>query len=341
MARRKAQAQETQADPARARPPRAGRNRSHDRTNGQTPTRGQEAGAAPERRPDAPERRRSAFSTAMVDRKITLQSGEAQRQFDRFFQRLELSLFLADVICYRTLNERAFDELQGSVAEHIRSARQELVKTRDAMEKLLAADGADGDIRFSEPKEVLATVRTPSAFAAVDLLVLYDSIIVTINKGWFSGSISHGQKETGTRQSTIALSTLSYNVTQVVKRAREAARIEGRSEEVREAVREAMAATGGPTKKAGNGQDGAAASERPAEAAATVTNGDASEAATASAPIATEQAAGNGNASPSPAEDNSKEEKAPAAPNGAATDQAGSLWSRMTRTTESPNNAGD
>lgn len=126
------------------------------------------------------------ISQPTIKKKITLHSASAQYLMDREFERLARALFLLDVPMlfsedtkiiekYRQASDKAYDQLNKELQAALHNTR-----------KLAEKNNIEQDIFYKNAETYTTTIRTPRALAFMNLIVLFDQLIMCVDNLWMN-----------------------------------------------------------------------------------------------------------------------------------------------------------
>lgn len=131
-------------------------------------------------------RNRSPISQPTITRKATVNTASAQNLMDRQFERLEMALFVLDVPLLFSKNINTVEKYQIATDEAYDNLRNELKTALESANQLAVNHDISQDVVYANAKEYTFTIRTPRAMAFLNLILLFDKLIVCVDNLWMN-----------------------------------------------------------------------------------------------------------------------------------------------------------
>lgn len=182
------------------------------------------------------EAKNRAYSRPVFDQRITIQSEQAQRVFEREFARVVSSLYAIDVILRIIGDDREIDEVEGMVGAMIGDCAKDIQNEKGRIEKLREDNGITASPRYTNPEQVEVRIVSPQVSQFVALLQKMDELMIALDALWLCGVLSNKQRSDGVYQWQQRLLRLGRRIVAIERRARASAGRRGKLAEVREAT---------------------------------------------------------------------------------------------------------
>jgi hypothetical protein len=182
------------------------------------------------------EAKNRAYSRPVFDQRITIQSEQAQRVFEREFARVVSSLYAIDVILRIIGDDREIDEVEGMVGAMIGDCAKDIQDEKGRIEKLREDNGITASPRYTNPEQVEVRIVSPQVSQFVALLQKMDELMIALDALWLCGVLSNKQRSDGVYQWQQRLLRLGRRIVAIERRARASAGRRGKLAEVREAT---------------------------------------------------------------------------------------------------------
>jgi hypothetical protein len=182
------------------------------------------------------EAKNRAYSRPVFDQRITIQSEQAQRVFEREFPRVVSSLYAIDVILRIIGDDREIDEVEGMVGAMIGDCAKDIQNEKGRIEKLREDNGITASPRYTNPEQVEVRIVSPQVAQFVALLQKMDELMIALDALWLCGVLSNKQRSDGVYQWQQRLLRLGRRIVAIERRARASAERRGKDSEVREAT---------------------------------------------------------------------------------------------------------
>lgn len=182
------------------------------------------------------EAKNRAYSRPVFDQRITIQSEQAQRVFEREFARVVSSLYAIDVILRIIGDDREIDEVEGMVGAMIGDCAKDIQDEKGRIEKLREDNGITASPRYTNPEQVEVCIVSPQVSQFVALLQKMDELMIALDALWLCGVLSNKQRSDGVYQWQQRLLRLGRRIVAIERRARASAGRRGKLAEVREAT---------------------------------------------------------------------------------------------------------
>jgi hypothetical protein len=177
----------------------------------------------------------SPYSRAIIERKVSFKSLQAQRVMNRSFDKLKQALFSISVILpIISQDEEEIESITAYIDEQFSSAESEINSARDQISKILEDNGIEQMAQYSKPEEFVVELDTPKAGTFLRLVSELDLLMGLIDTAWLSGEFDDKQKKNSTFQYQQRLIKLAGKLISLEKRARVAASKRGKGDEVEE-----------------------------------------------------------------------------------------------------------
>ena len=182
------------------------------------------------------EAKNRAYSRPVFDQRMTIQSEQAQRVFEREFPRVVSSLYAIDVILRIIGDDREIDEVEGMVGAMIGDCAKDIQNEKGRIEKLREDNGITASPRYTHPEQVEVRIVSPQVAQFVALLQKMDELMIALDTLWLCGVLSNKQRADGVYQWQQRLLRLGRRIVAIERRARASAGRRGKEAEVREAA---------------------------------------------------------------------------------------------------------
>jgi hypothetical protein len=184
------------------------------------------------------EARSRAYSRPAFDRRITIQSEQAQRVFEREFPRVVSALYAIDVILRIIGDNKEIDEIESVVGAMIGECAKDLQNEKARIDKVREDNGITSLPRYTHPEQVEVRIVSPQVAQFVALLQKMDELMISLDALWLCGVLSNKQRSDGVYQWQQRLLRLGRRIVAIERRARASAGKRGKEAEVREATGE-------------------------------------------------------------------------------------------------------
>lgn len=189
------------------------------------------------------EAKNRAYSRPVFDQRITIQSEQAQRVFEREFPRVVSSLYAIDVILRIIGDDREIDEVEGMVGAMIGDCARDIQNEKGRIEKLREDNCITASPRYTHPEHVEVRIVSPQVAQFVALLQKMDELMIALDTLWLCGVLTNKQRADGVYQWQQRLLRLGRRIVAIERRARASAGTRGKEAEVREATGEVAEGT--------------------------------------------------------------------------------------------------
>jgi hypothetical protein len=184
------------------------------------------------------EARSRAYSRPAFDRRITIQSEQAQRVFEREFPRVVSALYAIDVILRIIGDDHEIDEIESVVGAMISECAKDLQNEKARIDKVREDNGITSLPRYTNPEQVEVRIVSPQVAQFVALLQKMDELMISLDALWLCGVLSNKQRSDGVYQWQQRLLRLGRRIVAIERRARASAGKRGKGAEVRKATGE-------------------------------------------------------------------------------------------------------
>ncbi|ODN41377.1 hypothetical protein [Piscirickettsia litoralis] len=180
------------------------------------------------------DKRKALQSKPVLKRPIKLNTLQAQRIYHDRFRFVSNSLFSLSVILRVIGQEDDIDTLEDMILGYFNKAETELKDSINRYKELIKSQGIQEIPTYSEPLEATIEVNSPLVFRLINTFQTMDVTIQLIDALWFSGALRDKQHCAAHGECISHMNKFLGRVTNIEKRARNAARQKGKSEEVSE-----------------------------------------------------------------------------------------------------------
>jgi hypothetical protein len=184
------------------------------------------------------EARSRAYSRPAFDRRITIQSEQAQRVFEREFPRVVSALYAIDVILRIIGDDHEIDEIESVVGTMIGECAKDLQNEKARIDKVREDNGITSLPCYSNPEQVEVRIVSPQVAQFAALLQKMDDLMISLDALWLCGVLSNKQRSDGVYQWQQRLLRLGRRIVAIERRARVSAGKRGKGAEVRKATGE-------------------------------------------------------------------------------------------------------
>lgn len=194
--------------------------------------------------------RRAPRSIAVVELEVTLQSQQAQYVQERALFRVMRSLYTISVILRHIAKPKEVDDVLAVVFSRIDEVKKAIEADHARLTKLLEDSGAAFKLSFTRPTPVTVQISSPHARRYLELIQLLDKHMNLVEGLWLCELLSDTQRHEAQEGSTGQVLALAGQINEIETRARDAARRQGKEEDVAAELAETAASSAAPDDKA-------------------------------------------------------------------------------------------
>lgn len=177
--------------------------------------------------------KKTAYSRAVIERTIELQSTPAIKVMNRNFKRISFALYsIAVILPIITKNDEQSLKVDELVDQWFADTEDKLAKEQMRLRKVLEDNGIDTTPHYSNPQKIQATIDTPRANEFLSLLEHLDRVVALIETGWLHGEFTNRQRHACTFMHQKILMKLAGRIIELELRSRKAADAQGKDKEV-------------------------------------------------------------------------------------------------------------
>lgn len=177
----------------------------------------------------------SPNSRAVIKRKVSFGSFQAQKVVTRSYEPLRRSLFQLSVILRIISNNDAeIEKIDQYVDEQFTSLQTELALEQARIQKILEDNGIEEYAVFSKPETFEPVIDSRRANTFLRLIGDLDHLMVLIETAWLTGEFDDRQRRMATLNWQQRLIKLAGRIIALENRARTAASKKGKDEQVQE-----------------------------------------------------------------------------------------------------------
>lgn len=174
----------------------------------------------------------SNVSVPAFEQNLTLNTLQAQKVMTRSFSRTAGSLYRIDVILRIIGGEESAERMEMVISTAIREVETELQNAQKQMSDLLEDNGVDQLPVYDTPTTESVRITSPHVSRFVGLVRKLDRLVSSIDALWLSGLMSNKEHSDALYTWQQKVIGLGSRIIGMERRAREAARNQGKSEEV-------------------------------------------------------------------------------------------------------------
>jgi hypothetical protein len=171
-------------------------------------------------------------SRAVLKKKMTLNSLQAQRVMHRSFERVSRSLFCTDVILQIIAEPDEIAAVDEVINNHFEQLDKDLQEKVDQTKVLMEQNGIVGMIEYTNPHEYSIEITSPGINQFATLVQKLDNFIAMMDTLWLNQLIKNDQRSSLLFQWQQRLIRLASQIIKLENRTRIAARKKGKQAEV-------------------------------------------------------------------------------------------------------------
>jgi len=181
-------------------------------------------------------RKKSPYSRPVFTQSLNVNHQQAQNIFERSFGHVARALYSIDVVLRIIGKQEKIDEVDAIIQKDMQDMFAEIEKHATLLSQLMDDNGVDGSPEYTNPKEYTVQITCPQVARFVQLLKRMDAMLIKLDTAWLNGLIGSKERMELTREQRNKLNGLATRLIQIETRARNAARAQGKGEELESAV---------------------------------------------------------------------------------------------------------
>ncbi|NLC21780.1 MAG: hypothetical protein GX771_07730 [Halomonadaceae bacterium] len=174
----------------------------------------------------------NGVSVPAFEQKIKLNTLQAQKVMKRVFSRAAGSLYRIDVILRIIGSDQDAERVELVIHTMLKEVEEALRETEVEMASMLEENGIDALPVYDAPTEESVRITSPHVARFVSLVRKLDALIAQIDALWLSGLMTNKDRNDAVYRWQQRIIGLGSRIIGLERRARQAAKRQGKSEEV-------------------------------------------------------------------------------------------------------------
>jgi len=191
---------------------------------------------APQTKRQTSTSKKSPYSRPVFTQSLNVNHQQAQNIFERSFGHVARALYSIDVVLRIIGKQEKIDEVEEIIQKDMLTMFAEIEKHTALLSQLMDDNGVDGSPEYTNPKEYTVQITCPQVARFVQLLKRMDAMLIRLDTVWLNGLMGSKERMELTREQRNKLNGLATRLIQIETRARNAAKAQGKAEELESAV---------------------------------------------------------------------------------------------------------